>query len=88
MQIWTIKLPTIIFILLCISPTYGTMLSKSKSKGGEDMAEVGQTYRKKKPSGMSRQAKDRHNAYQRQWNKDHPKEKREINRRYWEKKAR
>lgn len=52
------------------------------------MATVGQTYRKKKPSGMSRQAKDQHNAYQRKWNKDHPKEKREINKRYWEKKAR
>lgn len=52
------------------------------------MATVGQTPRKKRPSGMSREAKDKHNAYQRKWNKDHPKEKREINKRYWEKKAR
>ena len=52
------------------------------------MAKIGQTYRKKKPSGMSREAKNAHNAYQRKWNKEHPKEKREINKRYWEKKAR
>ena len=34
------------------------------------------------------EAKDKHNAYQRKWNKEHPKQKREINKRYWEKKAR
>ena len=49
---------------------------------------VGQTPRQKKPSGMSREAKDRHNAYQRKWNHDNPKKKREINKRYWEKRAR
>ena len=52
------------------------------------MATVGQTYRKKQPSGMSREAKDKHNAYQREWNKENPKKKREINKRYWEKNAR
>ena len=57
-------------------------------KGGDRMATVGQTYRKKQPSGMSREAKDKHNAYQREWNKENPKKKREINKRYWEKKAR
>lgn len=52
------------------------------------MATVGQKYRKKQPSGMSREAKDAHNAYQRNWNKKNPRKKREINKRYWEKKAR
>lgn len=49
------------------------------------MAKVGQTYRKRKSSGMSREAKDAHNAYQRKYTHDHPKAKREANKRYWEK---
>ena len=63
-------------------------IQKEGCTGGEKMASVGQTPRKKTPSGMSREAKDKHNAYQRRWNKEHPKEKKEINKRYWEKKAR
>lgn len=52
------------------------------------MAKVGQQYRKKQPSGMSREAKDAHNAYQREYTKNNPRKKREANKRYWEKKAR
>ena len=48
---------------------------------------VGQTPARKKPSGMSRAAKDKHNAYQRQYTEDHPQKKREANKRYWEKKS-
>lgn len=49
--------------------------------------EIGQTPRKKKPSGMSRAAKNRHNAYQRAYTKANPEKKRDANRRYWEKKG-
>ena len=45
----------------------------------------GQTPARKRPSGMSRAAKNAHNAYQREYTADHPEEKREANRRYWEK---
>ena len=53
-------------------------------KGGENM-KVGQTPAEKKPSGMSRAAKDRHNAYQRKYTKENPEAKRAANKRYWEK---
>lgn len=49
---------------------------------------VGQTPAKKKPSGMSREAKDRHNAYQRDYTDKNPEKKRAANKRYWEKKKR
>lgn len=52
------------------------------------MSKVGQEIAEKKPSGMSRAAKDAHNAYQREYTKEHPKKKRDANRRYWEKKRR
>jgi len=45
----------------------------------------GQTPAKKRPSGMSRAAKNAHNAYQREYTEEHPEAKREANRRYWEK---
>lgn len=49
--------------------------------------EVGQTPAKKKPSGMSKEAKRAHNAYQRKYTKANPQKKREANKRYWEKKS-
>lgn len=49
---------------------------------------VGQTPAEKKPSGLSRAAKDRHNAYQRQYTAENPQKKRDANRRYWEKRKR
>ena len=48
---------------------------------------VGQEPAKKKPSGMSRAAKNTHNAYQRNYTKNHRQAKREANKRYWEKKT-
>ena len=45
----------------------------------------GQTPAKKQPSGMSRAAKNAHNAYQREYTADNPEKKREANKRYWEK---
>ena len=45
----------------------------------------GQTPAKKRPSGMSRAAKNAHNAYQREYTEEHPEAKWEANRRYWEK---
>lgn len=52
------------------------------------MSKVGLNHAEKQPSGMSREAKDKHNAYQREYTKEHPKKKRDANRRYWEKKRR
>lgn len=49
---------------------------------------VGQDPARKKPSGMSREAKKKHNAYQRAYTKANPEKKREANKRYWEKKKR
>lgn len=49
---------------------------------------IGQTPAEKKPSGMSRAAKDRHNAYQRKYTKENPEAKRAANKRYWEKRKR
>lgn len=49
---------------------------------------VGQTPARKKPSGMSREAKNKHNAYQRKYTSENPEKKREANKRYWEKKKR
>lgn len=37
---------------------------------------------------MSREAKDRHNAYQRNYTEENPEKKRAANKRYWEKKKR
>lgn len=48
---------------------------------------VGQDPAKKKPSGMSRAAKNEHNAYQRSYTKTHRQAKREANKRYWEKRT-
>ena len=48
---------------------------------------VGQDPAKKRPSGMSRAAKNEHNAYQRSYTKKHRQAKREANKRYWEKRT-
>ena len=45
----------------------------------------GQDPAKKTPSGMSRAAKDAHNAYQRAYTKKHPEKKKAANKAYWEK---
>lgn len=48
----------------------------------------GQRPAKKKPSGMSRSAKNAHNRYQRNYTAQHPEKKRAANRAYWERKKR
>lgn len=58
----------------------------NRNKGGGTV-KVGQDPAKKKPSGMSRAAKNTHNAYQRNYTKNHRQAKREANKRYWEKKT-
>jgi len=58
----------------------------NEPKGGGTM-KVGQNPAKKKPSGMSRAAKNEHNAYQRAYTKKHRQAKREANKRYWEKRS-
>ena len=58
----------------------------NRNKGGGTV-KIGQDPAKKKPSGMSRAAKNTHNAYQRSYTKTHRQAKREANKRYWEKRT-
>ena len=58
----------------------------NRTEGGGTV-KVGQDPAKKKPSGMSRAAKNTHNAYQRNYTKTHRQAKREANKRYWEKRT-
>jgi len=43
--------------------------------------------KKKEKNAMSEAARKARNAYQRQWAKNNPDKVKEINRRYWERKA-
>ena len=82
-------MPSLTSTLSCLTSLYlylYLIMLYNRTEGGGTM-KVGQEPAKKKPSGMSRAAKNTHNAYQRNYTKNHRQAKREANKRYWEKKT-